>query len=231
MKIKYEFFGKNCFIDRELKNRENLEQILHQKEFHYSKILLLNQIHSNEVIVIDSQEKIYGNQDLPKADAIVTNLKNIAIAVVTADCSPILLFDPEKQIIAATHAGWRGAKLGIISATITMMKKIGAQKISAIIGPMIQQKSYEVSQDFVDDFLTENSINQKFFLKSQKPFKYWFNLSSYVEEKLKNEGLEKIENLKIDTYENEENFFSFRRSKHRDEKDCGRNIAIISAFE
>ena len=228
MKIKFCFFGKNCVIDRALSNRNDLAQKLANQGFVHDHLLLLNQIHSNEVVIIDAPEKIYGAQNLPKADALVTNLKNVVIGVVTADCAPILLMDEEKEIIAAIHAGWRGARFGIINSTIAAMKNLGAKNVKAIIGPMIQQKSYEISQEFFDDFLAEDLDNKKFFLNAEKAGHYWFDLPSYVEKKLRLAGVKKIENQQIDTYENEEKFFSFRRSSKRGEKDCGRNVSVIS---
>lgn len=227
MSIKFHFFGKDCLIDRELQNRANLEASLQEKNIYSKKNLFVNQVHGNDVVVIDSENKIHGNQDLPKADALVTNLPNIVIGIITADCSPILFFDEEKKIIGAAHAGWRGAKLDVIAKTVAAMKKLGAKKIHATIGPMIAQESYEVSQDFFDDFVKEKSANKTFFINGAKANKYLFDLPSYVEEKLQKEGV-KIENKKIDTYKNEKDFFSFRRSTHRGEKDCGRNVAVIA---
>ncbi len=226
MSVTHHFFGKDCLIDRELKNRKNLERAFAEKNIRSKKILFVNQVHGNDVVVVDTENKIHGEQGLPKADALVTNLRNVAICVITADCSPILFFDAEKNVVAAAHAGWRGAKLGVIKNTVAEMKKLGAEKISAVIGPMIHQKSYEVSQEFLDDFLSEDSANKKFFITAAKPEKWLFDLPFYVEEKLRAEGVE-VENKKIDTYENEKSFFSFRRSTHRGEKDCGRNVAVV----
>ena len=226
MNIKYHFFGKDCLIDRELKNRENLERAFAEKNIHSKKNLFVNQVHGNDVVVIDVENKIHGERGLPKADALVTNLRNVAICVITADCSPILFFDAERNVIAVAHAGWRGAKLGVIKNTVAEMKKLGAKKISAVIGPMIHQKSYEVSSEFLDDFLSEDLANKKFFVTSSKPEKWLFDLPAYIAEKLYAEGVE-VEDKKIDTYENEKTFFSFRRSTHRGEKDCGRNVAVV----
>lgn len=227
MTIKFNFFGKNCLIDRALLHRKNLEQNLAELGLKHNHILLLNQIHGKEAVIIDSPKKIYGQQNLPKADAIITNLPNVVIGVFTADCSPILLMDEENKIIAAIHAGWRGAKLGVIFSAVEAMKKLGAKKIRSVIGPMIQQNSYEVSQEFFDDFLNEDSANEVFFQNDLKQEKYYFDLSGYVEKKLRNAGVFKIKNLQIDTLQNEEGFFSFRRSSKLGEKDCGRNLSVI----
>ncbi len=226
--IKYRFFGRELLIDRSLANRSDLKCRLANEGFKNDHVLFLNQIHSTEVVIIDDENKIYGEQDLPKADAIVTNLKNVNIAVFTADCAPILLFDEKNNIIAAAHAGWGGAKRGVIENVVKAMKSLGAKKIQAIIGPLIAQDSYEVSQDFFDDFLNDDKANLIFFKNGVKSGKYLFDLPSYVEEKLKNCGILQIENVKIDTYKNEKTLFSFRRSTHQNEKDCGRNVSLIT---
>ncbi len=227
MDIKYNFFGKDCVIDRKLSNRVDIDKKLVSFGFKHDHLLLLNQIHGQEVVVVDEVKKIHGRQDLPKADAIVTNLKNIAIGVITADCAPILLFDKKKNIIAAAHAGWQGAKLGVVQSTVIAMKNLGAKNIQAVIGPMIRQESYEVAQEFFDNFLVENIDNKIFFKNGVKPGKFWFNLPKYVEKKLNQAGIFAIEDMQLDTYKNEEKFFSFRRSTHRKEKDCGRNVSVI----
>ncbi len=227
MSVKYHFFGKDCIIDRQLSQRGELNIKLHEKGFVAQRVLFVNQVHGSEVVIVDAEQKIHGDQDLPKADAIVTNLKNIVIGVITADCGPILFFDEEKEIIAAAHAGWRGAKAGVIANTVAAMKNLGAKNIKAAIGPMIQQKSYQISQEFFDDFIAEDTANEKFFVNCVSPDKYQFDLVSYIEKKLLEVGIMQIENLRIDTYEDDKNLFSFRRSTHLQEKDCGRNVSVI----
>jgi len=227
MGIASRFFGKDCLIDRALQNRANLELKLLEENISATHILMLNQIHSNQVIVVDSAEKIYDSKNQPKADSLVTNLPNIALAIVTADCAPILFYDEKKRVIAAAHAGWRGAKSGVIKETILAMKNLGAKNITAQIGPMIQKNSYEISQEFFDDFLKEDQKNEIFFLAT-KPDKYLFDLPSYIKNKIEKESVKIVKDLEIDTYENGEDFFSFRRSTHLNEKDCGRNVSIIA---
>ena len=126
--IKTHFFGKDCIIDRSLKNRDNLALNLKNLQFNFQNILMLNQIHSKEVVIIDDKSKIFSDQDLPKADGIVTNLVEVVLAIGTADCSAILFSDDQNKIIGACHAGWRGAKRGIIEETVKAMKKLGAKK-------------------------------------------------------------------------------------------------------
>lgn len=228
MSVKFHFFGKDCMIDRAIADRKDLKRALREKSFEFDTIQFVNQVHSNNVITIDAHSKIYGDQNLPKADAIVTTLKKVVIGVFTADCAPIFLYDEEKKIVAVIHAGWKGAKNGVIKSTIAEMKKLGAKNIMAVIGPMIQQKSYEVSQEFFDDFASEDEGNKIFFIDGNKADKHMFDLPSYVEKKLREEGILEIKNSGIDTYENEKEFFSYRRSTHRGESDCGRNISVIA---
>ena len=228
MTIKYHFFGKEIQISRQLDNRESLNKNLLQQGFTTNHTLLLNQIHSDKVCVVDHKNKIHANQNLPKADAIVTNQPNINIGIVTADCAPILLYCAKTNIIAATHAGWRGAKSGIIENTISQMQQLGAITINAIIGPMIQQPSYEVSKDFYDSFLEESPTNIRFFTPGKSPNKFQFDLNIYVEQKLKSANISTITNPQTDTYQNSQQYFSYRRSTHQNQPDCGRNISIIT---
>lgn len=227
--IKYKFFDKHCHIDRALSNRSNLEVELRKLHFNFSDIAFVNQIHSNIIYVIDDKNKIPEKQGLPAADAIVTNLKNVAIAVFTADCTPLLLKDEKEKIIAVIHAGWKGAKADIIANAVKEMKKLGSkiENISAIIGPMIHQKSYQVSQEFYDDFLKADKKNAQFFIIDKStPTHYLFDLPAFVINKLKSSGIDNIGNINIDTYQSLEHS-SYRRSTHKKEADCGRNISLI----
>src|SRR5581483_11722738 len=90
----------------------------------------------------------------PKADAIVTRTPGLAIGVTAADCGPVLLVDAKARVIAAAHAGWKGALAGIVESTVSAMETLGAERshIVAAIGPLIQQQSYEVGNEFVERF-------------------------------------------------------------------------------
>lgn len=188
----------------------------------------VNQIHSNRVVVVDEIEKIALGKQVPEADAIVTNVKNLIIGVVTADCVPIILHDEVSNIIAAIHAGWRGARHNIIANAVSAMINFGSESgnIKAIIGPAIRQQSYEVSKEFYDDFLAEKLTNQKFFIPSIKSDFWMFDLVAYVKEKLAMQGVSKILDQEIDTYSNPEKFFSYRRAFHLAKKELGRNFSL-----
>lgn len=229
-KIKYHFFGKECLINRALTDYSDLEKNLAKQDFiSLHSVVLINQVHSSDVLVIDNESKIPSATNRPKADAIVTNLKNLIIGLFTADCTPILFFDEKNSVIAAAHAGWPGAFKNITDNTISKMLELGAQieNIKVVIGPTIRQKSYEISQEFYDRFIEENLENKKFFIDGQRIGHYLFDLPGYVKAKLQKAGIKNIADEEIDTYSNPEKLFSYRRSSHLGEADCGRNISVI----
>ncbi len=166
--------------------------------------------------------------EAPEADAVVTNVRGLAVCVLTADCAPILLADPEAGVIAAAHAGWKGAKGGVIESAIEAMESLGARldRISAAIGPAISQAAYEVSPEFKAAFLADGDANERHFTQpgGGKPH---FNLPGYVRERLRSKGAGSIQDIGACTYENESILFSYRRSVHRFEGDYGRQISAI----
>ncbi|MBS0564567.1 MAG: peptidoglycan editing factor PgeF, partial [Proteobacteria bacterium] len=120
----------------------------------------VSQIHSADVVTVT------GPLDRPpRADAMVTDRPGLALTVLTADCQPVLLADPEAGVIGAAHAGWRGALAGILGNTVRAMEAIGAKapRIRAVIGPTISQRAYEVGPEFMDSFLAEDPGYDRFF--------------------------------------------------------------------
>lgn len=183
-----------------------------------AELIEIHQTHSNVVHVYDNQKNI------PDADAIVTNQKNIALSIVTADCAPVLFADENAGVIGAAHAGWKGAYTNILANTLSKMCELGADinNISAAIGPCISQVSYEVGPEFY-----EKIQDEKYFIKSKNSGYFQFNLENYVYDKLLTAGLNNIDALDTDTYPINNGFFSYRRMTHLNEKDYGRQISII----
>ena len=134
-------------MDNKTDIKKNLQIVRKKISSKAKNIFLLNQFHSNKFIFIDER---YKNKKKPKADAIITNQRNLPIAVLTADCAPILIYDDKMKMIAAIHAGWKGAFKGIINKVIKFMIKKGCllENITAVIGPSISLKNYEVKEDF-----------------------------------------------------------------------------------
>ena len=188
------------------------------------KIFLLNQIHSNKFVYID---KSFTFKKKIKADAVITNQKNLPIAILTADCVPLLLYDNKKSIIAAIHAGWKGAFKDIINKVVNFMLSKGCDRknITVAIGPCISQKNYNVKKDFLRKFLKKNKKNKVFFKKKKNLI--YFNLPKYVKSQLISNKISNIDHINIDTYDYKNNFFSARRSLRLNHDDYGRNISII----
>ena len=204
--------------------KQNLEIVKKKISKSANDIFLLNQIHSNKFIFINKKNKI---KMRPKADAVITNQIKLPIAVLTADCVPILIYDNKKKIIAAIHAGWKGAYKNIIGKVLKFMIKMGSkpQNILASIGPSISVKNYEVQEDFKRKFIKKNKKNIKYFKKNNN--KLYFNLPNYVYCSLLENKIKKIETIKIDTFDKKNNFFSARRALSLNHDDYGRNISII----
>ena len=162
-----------------------------------------------------------------KADAIITNQKNLPIGILTADCVPILIHDNVSKVIAAIHAGWRGAYKGIINKVIKFMIKKGSKRknIYAAIGPCISQESYNVKMDFFEKFIKKTKKNKIFFKKRKKVL--FFDLPKYVKSELKFNKITKIDHININTFDKKNNFFSARRALKLKHDDYGRNISII----
>ena len=157
----------------------------------------------------------------------VTDERNMPIAILTADCAPILIHDESRGMIAAIHAGWKGAYNGIIKNVIKFMIKKGctSENITAAIGPCISVKNYEVREDFVKRFIKKNKKNITFFKKTKG--KNYFNLNKYIYFQLESLNIKKIDIINKDTFNAKNNFFSARKSISRKENDYGRNISII----
>ena len=195
------------------------------------KLKTISQIHSNSVLVINKPSII---SSTIQADALITKLPNIILGILTADCVPVLLYDHEDKIIAAVHIGWRGAKNKIIINTLEKMRSIGSNlsNIIAGIGPCIGYNSYEVGEDLLDQFVSENNKSIRYFKKFNKN-KYLFNLSGFIASQLLAMKINKnnISISKHDTFKEDNEFFSHRRSLQNNEFNCGRMISTISIIK
>ncbi|MBB3764538.1 peptidoglycan editing factor PgeF [Sphingomicrobium lutaoense] len=185
----------------------------------------VHQVHSPTAIIADRALPI---EKRPHADAIATATPGLLVGIVTADCAPVLLADEEAGVVAAAHAGWRGALAGVTDQAIGAMIRLGARpkSIAAAVGPCIAQRSYEVDEAFPEPFLEEDPVNARFFAEgaSGKPH---FDLESYVAARLAAAGISSIWLAGLDTYALEKRFFSYRRATHRGEANYGRQISMI----
>lgn len=205
------------------KNRKAVAQALGAKG---DDLFTAFQIHSDKAVIIDSP---WQQDNAPEADAIVTNTPNLPIGVLTADCVPVLFADAQARVIAAAHAGWKGAYSGILESTLQSMETLGATRnnITACIGPAISQKSYEIGPEFYEKLVGEAQSNTQFFTPSTNVGHHLFDLKAYVREKLAKAQITQINLLAHDTYSEEDGFFSFRRATHRGETAYGRQVSAI----
>lgn len=208
---------------------KNRDIVLKDLGLAYKTLLTVNQVHGANVIVATNPWPFNEGQT-PDADAILTQNPDLVLGIFTADCVPILLYDEATQTIGVVHAGWKGARAGVIGETIQTMFDLGANpsEIKAVIGPAIAQDNYEVGEEVFNAFFTLSPSHIQFFKKSQNPEKYLFNLTGLVQAQLKYNGLQHIENVNLDTYSLEDKFFSCRRSFHRKEEGFGCMLSAIS---
>lgn len=237
-KIRHCFFSKkggyskglykslNCgkgSSDSKFNVQKNLRYVSKKMKVSKKKLILMYQTHSNKVVEI----KRSNLEKRIKSDAIITRIKGIALGVVTADCVPILIYEKNTNTIASIHAGWKGAISGIIENTIKKIKEnSSAKEIFACIGPCIGKKNYEVDQIFYRRFISISKNNRIYFSKKNK-LKKNFNLRKYVHDKLLKLKV-KVDHVNHDTFAENNNFFSYRRSQILREIDYGRCISVIS---
>lgn len=206
------------------KVRENRRRVAEWIGVAPEALLSVYQIHSPDVLVI--REKFAGER--PKADAMVTDRPGLAISVSTADCGPVLFADPEARVVGAAHAGWKGAFTGVLENTVAAMESLGGNRdrIVAVLGPSISQKNYEVGPEFLGRFLETDRANQTYFIPSDRPGYALFDLNRYTVDRLRKAGI-RAEAVGHCTYAEENQFYSYRRTTHRNEADYGRQISAI----
>jgi len=189
------------------------------------RLVTVYQVHSAEAITVQAPIA----PDLrPRADALVTDRPGLALGILTADCAPVLLADKAAGVIGAAHAGWKGALSGVTDAAVLAMEALGArrERIAAAIGPCIARASYEVDAAFAHRFEADDPSNERFFTPGRDDHQQ-FDLAGYVIARLAAAGINRIEALALDTYAQEDRFYSYRRATHRGEPGYGRQISIV----
>ena len=205
--------------DNVLKNLKIVKKKIGCKK---NNLVLLHQIHSKKFHSIKKipNKKLIG-------DGLVTQKKNLALSILTADCAPILIYDSKTKMIGAVHAGWKGAYKKIMIKILKYFFSKGSKNknIIVIIGPCIAQENYEIKNDFLRKFINQDKNNKIYFKKIKK--KTFFSLKDYLKDQIRSLGVSNIETINMDTYNIKNNFFSSRRSLHNNSDDYGRNITTI----
>jgi hypothetical protein len=186
----------------------------------------VHQVHSAEVIVV---EQPWPQDARPRADAMVTKRKGLALGILTADCAPVLFADERAGIVAAAHAGWRGAVTGVLEATVAAMLREGASlnRLIAVVGPCIGFNSYEVGPEFPAPILAQDPDYKRFFRAAPRPRHHLFDLPGYCRARLGAAGVKHIDTIGGDTARDEERFFSWRRTYLAQEKQFGHQLSAI----
>ena len=190
-----------------------------------ARLATLHQIHSGDALYVSEP---FAEDARPQADAMVTDRPGLLLGILTADCAPVLLADPEAGVVGAAHAGWKGALGGVVEAAVSEMERLGArrERIAGAVGPCIARRSYEVDEAFLRRFAEAEPENERFFTLG-RPGYHQFDLEAYVLSRLAASGLTRIEVLGEDTYSQPERFFSYRHSTHRSEPTYGRQVSLI----
>lgn len=220
------FSGLNCgtgssdLADAVAINRVRVAEVMGVPLDH---LITMNQVHSADVVTVTAPLA-----ERPRADGLVTATPGILLAVLTADCQPVLFCDPTAAVIGAAHAGWRGTRDGILEATVDAMERLGArrERITAVIGPTISQAAYEVGPEFVESFIDDDPTTARFFVQG-KGDRMLFDLPALGLHRLRTAGVGHSEWTRHCTYRDPERFFSFRRTTHLAEADYGRLISTI----
>jgi polyphenol oxidase len=215
--------GSNDARERVLENRDRVARHLGAGPGSVSTVY---QIHSATALIID---RPFAAGAVPKADALVTRTPGVVVAALAADCAPVLFADPTAGVVAAAHAGWRGAMEGIVESTVRAMEQLGATRagIVAAIGPCIHAASYEVGPEFEARFRAADGGYARFFSVPAAGAKPHFDLPGFVADRLVASGITAYERSARCTYAHPELFYSYRRTTHQADPDYGRQISAI----
>lgn len=240
-RIRHGFFGRkggvssglydslNCGLgskDERANVLENRDRVARTLGSTGDRLLTCYQIHSADAVVVTEP---WAPADQPKADALVTTAPGLVLGALAADCAPVLFADPVARVVAAAHAGWKGARIGIVAATVAAMERLGAEKgrIVAVVGPCISQTAYEVGPEFEATFLADTTENARYFMRPAPDARPRFDLPGYVADRCRAAGIGHVTALAACTYADPNRFYSYRRTTHAREPDYGRQISAI----
>lgn len=209
-------------IDNPFNVLKNREIVFDDLGIDTKSCVMQNQVHGTDIAYVSEADKgkgYYSHKDvIGDFDAMITDKKDICLFLFAADCVPILMYDTEKQIIAAVHSGWQGTVKQIAKKTVKKMTEMfdcKPQNIYAAIGPSISAKNYEVGQNVVDAVIKSFNTSEKFMFFNEHTGKYHFDLWYTNRFLLTEAGIpeQNIEMAGICTYENSDMFFSARRNE------------------
>ena len=205
--------------DDVLNNHKKLAQGM---GYNNHNLVHMQQVHSDKIVIVDP--KIHNFDNPPECDALMTNLPNIPLMVMVADCTPVLFYDPKQRVIAVAHAGRAGALQGIVPKTITKMQReynSDLDDIMIVLGPSIGVCCYEVNRKIVEKVTKEGYGLATVYTKGQ----YYLDVNAIIKEQLRNLNIsdERVEDLGICNACENKTFFSYRADRQK----TGRFSGII----
>ncbi len=205
--------------------RENRRRVATHFGAEPHRLMTAYQVHSATALIVEGP----WTDPRPQGDAVVTATPGLVAGALAADCAPVLLADAEARVVAAAHAGWRGALGGVLEQTLAAMARLGAEpgRIVAVVGPCIGPSSYEVGLEFLEAFRAGAPGSERFFLPGERADKRRFDLPGFVLDRLARAGVTRAAWTGHDTFADAPRFFSNRRATHRAEGDYGRLISCI----
>jgi len=225
---KHNYSSLNCSLssgDNQQIVKQNIQFAMNLLSLKNKKLKLSRQIHSNIILEINKENL---NEEI-KADGLITNDFSIALGILTADCTPVFIFDKSKSFICCLHAGWKGSLTNIVKNSMNLIPKYNQNldDIIVMIGPCLSKENFEVSIKLKDKFIKLDPSYKKFFTKKNN-YKDLFDMRGLINFQFKLLGVKNIYNLNQDTYKNNKLFYSHRRSTHNNLSETGRMINIIS---
>ena len=193
--------------------------------FGAESVVTAYQVHSATALVADGDWPA----GPPQADAVVSATAGVVCGALAADCAPVLLVDPQARVVAAAHAGWKGALTGVVEAAVSRMENLGADRnrLRAAVGPCIGPASYEVGVEFLERFVHFDRAYARYFTSGATPDKRMFDLPAFVLARLARAGVSACEWVGRDTCAEAGDFFSNRRAFKQSEPDYGRLMSAI----
>ena len=225
---KNNYFSLNCSLssnDNKIIVKKNIEKAKKNLGFENKKIKFLKQIHSSNISFVDKKNFYH----IAEADGCITTNKDIVLAILTADCAPLLIFDIDSKFICALHAGWRGCLKNIVKEASKKIKlmKLDFNKLIAIVGPCLAKKNFEVNSDIRKLFIDKDINYNNFFSNVPNKNKYLFDMRKLIDYQLKESLGCNISHINLDTYSNNDIFFSHRYSTQNESLPTGRMINMI----
>ncbi len=219
---KKNFSSLNCAFNSKdtkenvIKNRE----LVRKKFSKFKRIILMNQVHSNKVILIDKIDKKILN-----VDGMISKRKDLCLGILTADCAPIVILG--QNYYGIIHAGWRGLVNDILLNAVNLFKNQGESEnnLHLFVGPHLKKKSFEVKNDFIS-FIKKKKINVELFTEKNKG-KIYFDFSKLIKKKIQDLNIKKFCISRIDTFKHNQRFFSYRYYSKKGIINCGRQISLV----